>query len=80
MAQAVSRQPLTAEAHVCARDTPCGICDEQCETGTGFSSSSSVLLCQYHSTMVLHIHISPEGRTIGPLVAAVQGHSLTPSI
>jgi hypothetical protein len=34
---------------------------------------------RYHSTMVLHTHISPGGWTIGLLMAAVQGHSLTSS-
>jgi hypothetical protein len=39
----------------------------------------SVFPCQYHSTVALHTHISSEGWTIGPLVAAVQRHSLIPS-
>jgi hypothetical protein len=39
----------------------------------------SVSPCRYHSTMVLHAHISPGGWTIGPLVAAVQRRGLTPS-
>jgi hypothetical protein len=34
---------------------------------------------QYHSTTALHTHISPGGWTIGPLLAAVQRHSLTTS-
>jgi hypothetical protein len=37
MAQAVSRRPLTAEARVRSRVTPCGICGGQSGTGTGFS-------------------------------------------
>jgi hypothetical protein len=37
-----------------------------------------VLPCRYHSSMVLHAHISPGGWTVGPLVAAVRRHSLTP--
>jgi hypothetical protein len=37
----------------------------------------SVFPCQYHSTVVLHTHIS-SGRWISPLVAAVQRHSFTP--
>jgi hypothetical protein len=46
MAQAVSRRPLTAEARV----SPCGICGGQNGTGTGFSPSTSVFPCQFHST------------------------------
>jgi hypothetical protein len=37
MAQAVSRRPLTAEARVRPRVSPCGICGGQSGTGTGFS-------------------------------------------
>jgi hypothetical protein len=50
MTQAVSRQPLTAEARVRSRVSPCGICDRQNDTGTGFSPSTSVFPCQFHST------------------------------
>jgi hypothetical protein len=49
----------------------------------GFSESSGGRIrnfpSRYHSTMVLHAHISRAGWTIGPLVAAVQRHILTPS-
>jgi hypothetical protein len=35
--------------------------------------------CRYHSTVALHTLKSPGGWRIGPLVAAVLRHSLTPS-
>jgi hypothetical protein len=53
MAQVVSRRPLTAEARV----NPCRICGGQSGTVTGFSLSSSVFPCQYHSTVALQTHI-----------------------
>jgi hypothetical protein len=59
MAQAASLLPPTAEAWVRARVSPCGICDGQIDTRTGFSPGSSILTCQYHSTVALHTHISP---------------------
>jgi hypothetical protein len=49
MAQAVSLWPLTVEAQVRAWVDPCGICSGQSGTGAGFSPSSSVFPCQYHS-------------------------------
>jgi hypothetical protein len=50
MAPAVSRRPLTAEARVRSRISPCGICGGQSGTGTGVSTSTSVFPCQFHST------------------------------
>jgi hypothetical protein len=50
MAQAVSRRPLTAEARVRSRVSPCVICGGQSGTGTSFSPSTSVFPCQFHST------------------------------
>jgi hypothetical protein len=57
MAQVVSRRPLTAQARVRARVNPGGICGGQSGIGTGFSQSSSVFPCQYHSTIALQTHI-----------------------
>jgi hypothetical protein len=54
-AQAVSRQALTVEARVCTWGNPCGICDGQSGSGTGFSLSSSVSPCQYLSTVTLQL-------------------------
>jgi hypothetical protein len=50
MAQAVSRRPLTAEARVRSRVSPCEIYGGQSGTGSGFSPSTSVFPCQFHST------------------------------
>jgi hypothetical protein len=50
MDQAVSRRPLTAEARFRSRVSPCGICGGQSGSGTGFSQSTSVFPCQFHST------------------------------
>jgi hypothetical protein len=50
MAQAVSRRLLTAEARVRSRVSPFGICGGQSGNGTGFSPSTSVFPCQFHST------------------------------
>jgi hypothetical protein len=56
MAQVVSRRPLPTEARVRPWVNPCGICGGQNGTGTGFSPSSSVFRCQYHSTVALQTH------------------------
>jgi hypothetical protein len=50
MAQEVSRRPLTAEARVRSRVSPCGIYGGQIGTGTVFSPSTSVFPCHFQST------------------------------
>jgi hypothetical protein len=57
VAQTISRRPLTAEVRVRTRVNSCGICGAQSSTGRGYSPSSSVLPCQYHSLMALNFHI-----------------------
>jgi hypothetical protein len=70
MTHVISRRPLTAEAHIYAWVSPCGICGGQNSTGIGFSLEF-FFPCQYHSTMALHSYIL--------LVATVQRYNLTPS-
>jgi hypothetical protein len=53
MAWTVNRRPLSSETLV----SPCGICGGEGSTGTGFSPSSSVFPCQYHSTVALHARV-----------------------
>jgi hypothetical protein len=47
---AVSCRLLTAEAWVRSWAGPCEVCGCQIGSGAGFSPSTSVLPCQYHST------------------------------
>jgi hypothetical protein len=61
MAQAVSGCHLIAKARVRARVSLCGIYCGQSGTEIGFSPSSSVLPCQCHSTVAIHVNISPGG-------------------
>jgi hypothetical protein len=58
MAQAVSRRPFNAEARVHDQESPSWICDEETETGRGFSPTSSVFPCQYHFAVAVNKHIS----------------------
>jgi hypothetical protein len=61
MAQVVSRRPLTAEARVRVRVSPCGICGGQSGTGTGFFSEFfGFPLSIYHSTVDLQTLLSGE--------------------
>jgi hypothetical protein len=53
--QAVSRRPVAAETRFRARVSPCEMCDEQSDTGTGFSPSF-FRFPLYHSTVAVHTH------------------------
>jgi hypothetical protein len=57
----------------------CGIYGEKSGSGKGFYLNSLGFPWQYHSTVVLHTHISSRGWTMCHLVTAVQRRSLTPS-
>jgi hypothetical protein len=50
MAQAVSRRPLTAEARVRSRVSPCETCGGQVALGQVFPPSTSVFSCKFHSS------------------------------
>ena len=50
MAQAVSRRAFTAKTRVLSRVSSYGIRGGQSIIGTGFSPSTSVFPCQFHST------------------------------
>jgi hypothetical protein len=82
MAQALSRRPLTAEARVRSRVGPCGIYGWQSVPDTGFSPSTSVLSCKFHSirvpllgkikkTLITWLHNTPQGCGASVASAAV---------
>jgi hypothetical protein len=86
MVQTVSRR-LTAEARVRYRVGPCGNCDRQSGTGTGFPPSTSAFPCQFHSTgaplhgktkkliiFITRLHNKPQG--CGASVAYAAGPSI----
>jgi hypothetical protein len=70
MARAASRLFLTAETRVRAQVSLCEGSGGQSLTGTGFSPSSSVFPCQYHSPLIIHSLIAGLGK--GLVRVAVQ--------
>jgi len=50
VAQAVSYQSVTVEAHTQTQDSPGEVYGGQTGTGTGFPSSTSFFSCHYHTT------------------------------
>jgi len=61
MTQAVCRRPFTAETRVWSQSNTCEVGGGQSGTVTGFSPSTSVFPCQYHSTNAPYpfIHLPP---------------------
>jgi hypothetical protein len=72
MAQAVSRRPLTAEARVRSRVSPCGICGGQSGTGTGFSPSTLVFLVNFIPPM---LHAPLQGRRKKQIIFITRLHN-----
>jgi hypothetical protein len=75
MAQEVSRRPLTAEVRPQPQASPCGICGAQSDTGTDFSSSTSVSPVSVIQPM-LHDHSFIHSSITG----AVSSHQVTASL
>jgi hypothetical protein len=61
MVQAITCRPLSTEARVRAQASRRGNFGGQRGIGTGLSSSSSIFLCQDHSTVALHTHVLLRG-------------------
>jgi len=57
----ISRRPLTTETRVRFLGRQCENCGGQIHAGSGFSPSTSVFPCQYHSTNAPYpfIHLPP---------------------
>jgi hypothetical protein len=77
MAQAVSRQPLTVKAQVCAQISPCGICGGQSGTGTFFFSElfSFPMLVSFHCGCPYSYITWGMNRPIGSCSSETESHS-----
>jgi hypothetical protein len=58
MTQASCRWPLTAEAWVRFRASPCRAFGRQTCIGTGFSLGSSVFPCKYEGESIIKVNLS----------------------
>jgi hypothetical protein len=72
----VNRRPLAVEDWVLSRVNTFGIHGGKSGTGTEFSLSYLVFLCQYYSKLASHTYISPGGLTESLLAGAVQRRNL----
>jgi hypothetical protein len=79
MAQAVIRWPIALEEGFAPKSGRVGFVVDKLAVVQRFFPSYLVLQSKYHSTVALHTYKSSGGWIIGPLVAAVQRHSLMPS-
>jgi hypothetical protein len=79
MAQVGGHWPLSVEDWVCTHVSPSLICGGQTGTGTGFSPSSSIFSCQYHTTIALYSSIIAPKVCNSPNQAA-HHHSLGPKL
>jgi hypothetical protein len=79
MAQAVNCWPVTAEALVRTRVTPCEICGGQSGTGTGFSHISAVCPVSIIPPL-LHTHLSPPHAVCDSSDQTAHYHALGPKL
>jgi hypothetical protein len=79
IAQAVSRWPLAAKARARFQVSPCEICGGQSGPATGFSPSTSVIPCQYHSIIALCLFIRHRGSISLAVGSTVKLHTHTPT-
>jgi len=67
MAQTVNRRPFTAEDGVRSHVSPCEICSDQNDPGTGFSPNTSIFPPMLHTHLHLRLAITrrTNGRSLG---------------
>ena len=82
MAQGIICRPDTADARVRYQVSPCEICSTQNGTVAGFSPSTSVFPCQYHSTNSPYpfIHLPPTLYNVSLPVLQISPVSIIPPL